>query len=177
MYGTVARMHIKAGMDDALKAYVEEAGGRTIPGSVAVYVYLFATVSGSLSLELGFVSAHPGWTVVIVIGTIVLLLLLGRFFWHRAAKLREQLATGGAVLGQPRRFMVGVVLPAAASFASVGRVTVHHTPIPTSRRRATTDASGQPKVNDTTDGCSRSTSASFRSHSSSFQCGRPGSTP
>ena len=86
--------------------------------SVAVYVYLFATVSGSLALELGFVSAHPAWTVVIVIGTIVLLVLLGRFFWHRAAKLREQVTTGGAVLAQPRRFMVGVVLPAAASFAS-----------------------------------------------------------
>jgi len=53
-----------------------------------------------------------------VIGTIVLLVLLGRFFWHRAAKLREQVTTGGAVLAQPRRFMVGVVLPAAASFAS-----------------------------------------------------------
>lgn len=86
--------------------------------SVAVYVYLFATVSGSLSLELGFVSAHPGWTVVIVIGTIVLLVLLGRFVWHRATKLREQVTTGGAVLAEPRRFMVGVVLPAAASFAS-----------------------------------------------------------
>lgn len=86
--------------------------------SVAVYVYLFASVSGSLSVELGFVSAHPGWTVVIVIGTIVLLVLLGRFFWHRAAKLREQVKTGGAVLAQPRRFMVGVVLPATASFTS-----------------------------------------------------------
>ena len=39
MYGTVAHMRIKPGMDDALKAYVEESGGRTIPGSVAVYVY------------------------------------------------------------------------------------------------------------------------------------------
>jgi uncharacterized membrane protein YbhN (UPF0104 family) len=93
--------------------------------SVAVYVYLFATVSGSLSLELGFVAKHPGLTAVIVIGTIVLLVLICRVFWHRAAKLRERLKTGGAILGQPRRFMIGVVAPSVASFgARLGIVAV-----------------------------------------------------
>jgi uncharacterized membrane protein YbhN (UPF0104 family) len=86
--------------------------------SVAMYVYLFATVSGSLSFELGFVSAHPGWTVVIVVGTVALLVLLCRIFWRRAAKLRDRVKTGGAILGQPRRFMVGVALPCTASFAA-----------------------------------------------------------
>ena len=86
--------------------------------SVAVYVYLFATVSGSLSLELEFVSKHPGLTAIIVIGGIVLLALLAKIFWNRATKLRERLKTGGAILGQPRRFMVGVVLPASASFGA-----------------------------------------------------------
>ena len=86
--------------------------------SVAMYVYLFATVSGSLSFELGFVSAHPGWTVVIVVGTVALLILLCRIFWRRAAKLRERVKTGGAILGQPRRFTVGVALPCTASFAA-----------------------------------------------------------
>jgi uncharacterized membrane protein YbhN (UPF0104 family) len=86
--------------------------------SVAMYVYLFATVSGSLSLELGFVSAHPGWTVVIVVGTVVLVVLLVRIFWHRAAKLRERVETGGAILGQPKRFLVGVALPCVASFTA-----------------------------------------------------------
>jgi uncharacterized membrane protein YbhN (UPF0104 family) len=86
--------------------------------SAASYLYLFLTVSGSLSIELGFVSKHPGLTVAIVVAGIVLLALLARVFWHRAANLREQLKSGGAVLGQPRRFMVGVALPAVASYAA-----------------------------------------------------------
>jgi uncharacterized membrane protein YbhN (UPF0104 family) len=86
--------------------------------SVVVYVYLFATVTGSLSLELPFLSKHPALAGVLVLGAIVLIVFLGRFFWHRATKLREQLKTGGAVLGQPKRFMVGVVLPAVGSFVA-----------------------------------------------------------
>jgi len=86
--------------------------------SVAVYVYLFATVPGSLSLELGFVSEHPALTVVLVLGAVLLIVLVCRFFWHRATKLRDELKSGGAILGQPRRFATGVALPAFASFAA-----------------------------------------------------------
>ncbi len=93
--------------------------------SVAVYVYLFATVPGSLSLELGFVSEHPALTAALALGVALLLLLVGRFFWHRATKLRDKLKSGGAILGQPRRFAVGVALPAVASFgARLGIVAV-----------------------------------------------------
>ena len=86
--------------------------------SIAVYVYLFATVSGSLSVDFAFVASHPGLTVLIAVGSVVLIVLLGRFFWARAAKLREQIKSGGAVLRQPRRFMLGVALPEVASFAA-----------------------------------------------------------
>ena len=93
--------------------------------SVAMYIYLFATVSGALSFELGFVSAHPGWTVVLVVAAVALLILLCRIFWGRAATLRDRVKTGGAILGQPRRFMVGVALPCVASFtARLGIVAV-----------------------------------------------------
>jgi uncharacterized membrane protein YbhN (UPF0104 family) len=93
--------------------------------SIAMYAYLFLTVGGSLKLELGFVSAHPGWTVVIVLGVVALLVLVCRIFWRRAAKLRAQLKTGGAILGEPRRFTVGVALPSVASFtARLGIVAV-----------------------------------------------------
>ena len=93
--------------------------------SVAMYVYLFATVPGSLSLELGFVSEHPGLTVVIALGVVLLLVWVCRFFWHRAAKLRGELKSGGAILGRPRRFATGVALPACASFlARLGIVAV-----------------------------------------------------
>jgi uncharacterized membrane protein YbhN (UPF0104 family) len=86
--------------------------------SAAVYLYLFLSVPGSFSLELGLLSEHPVLVLVIVLGAIALLVLLGRIFWQRAAKLREQLKTGGAVLGQPRRFLAGVVLPSTVSFAA-----------------------------------------------------------
>ncbi len=85
---------------------------------IAVYVYLFATVPGSLSLELGFLSEHPVLSGVIVVGALVLIVLVCRYFWRRAVKLRNELKNGGAVLGRPGRFMVGVALPEVASFTA-----------------------------------------------------------
>jgi len=84
--------------------------------NVASYIYLFVTVSGSLSIKLGFLDKHPVASVVIVVGGIVLLALVARIFWHRAAKLREQVKNGGAILGQPRRFLLGVALPELGSY-------------------------------------------------------------
>lgn len=86
--------------------------------NIAAYLYLFTTVSGSFSVELGFLSDHPGLSVLIAIGGIVLLVIVGRILWQRAAKLREQVKHGGAVLGQPRRFMLGVALPELGSYAA-----------------------------------------------------------
>jgi uncharacterized membrane protein YbhN (UPF0104 family) len=54
-----------------------------------------------------------------------LVVLLCRIFWRRAAKLRERVKTGGAILGQPKRFALGVALPCVASFtARLGIVAV-----------------------------------------------------
>jgi uncharacterized membrane protein YbhN (UPF0104 family) len=92
--------------------------------SIAMYVYLFATVSGSLSVDFKFASDHPGAAVAIVVGAIVLIVLLAMFFWHRST-LRDRIKTGGAILGQPKRFMIGVALPEVASFvARLGIVAV-----------------------------------------------------
>ncbi len=93
--------------------------------NVAVYLYLFITVSGSLSIKLGFLADHPLTVAVIAVGAVVLLVLLARIFWQRAAKLREQVKSGGAVLGQPRRFLVGVALPELGSYlARLGIIAV-----------------------------------------------------
>ena len=93
--------------------------------SVAVYVYLFATVPGSLALELGFVSKHPLFSALIALSAVALVVWVVRYLWHRAAKLRDELKSGGAILGQPRRFMAGVVLPSVASYvARLGIVAV-----------------------------------------------------
>lgn len=86
--------------------------------SVAVYVYLFLSVGRSLSLELEFLSGNPVGIILIAVAVVVLLVLVARFFWHRAAKLREELTTGAAILGQWRRFVVGVALPELASFVA-----------------------------------------------------------
>ncbi len=93
--------------------------------NVAAYVYLFATVAGSLSIKLDFLAEHPVASGLIALGGVVLLVLLARFFWVRATKLREQVKTGGAILGQPRRFLIGVALPEFGSYvARLGIVAV-----------------------------------------------------
>jgi uncharacterized membrane protein YbhN (UPF0104 family) len=93
--------------------------------NVASYLYLFATVSGSLSIKLDFLADHPVAGAVIFVGAILLLVLLARFFWRHAAKFRERVKIGGAILGQPRRFLIGVALPEFGSYlARLGIVAV-----------------------------------------------------
>jgi uncharacterized membrane protein YbhN (UPF0104 family) len=93
--------------------------------NVTLYLYLFLSVSGSFSIKLGFLSDHAGLLAVIAGGAIVLLALLVRLLWHRLAKLRAQLAAGGAILRQPRRFLLGVALPELGSYlARLGIIAV-----------------------------------------------------
>lgn len=84
--------------------------------NIALYLYLFLTVSGSFSIKLGFVADHAGLVVLIAVGAIVLLVLLARVFWERLAKLREQLVSGGAILRTPRRAFTRLVLPELGSY-------------------------------------------------------------
>jgi hypothetical protein len=62
--------------------------------NVALYLYLFLSVSGSFSIKLGFASDHSALLALILGGGIALLVLLARIFWRRLAKLRAQLAAG-----------------------------------------------------------------------------------
>ena len=84
--------------------------------NIALYLYLFISVSSSLSVNLGVVSDHPVAVAMFAIGAILLLALLARLFWRRAAKLRAQLAVGGAVLRTPRKALVSVALPELGSY-------------------------------------------------------------
>ncbi len=86
--------------------------------NVALYLYLFLTVSGSFSIKLGFLADHTGLVVLIVVGAIVLLALLARIFWEKLAGLRAQLVSGGAILRSPRRTLTGLVLPELGSYAA-----------------------------------------------------------
>jgi uncharacterized membrane protein YbhN (UPF0104 family) len=84
--------------------------------NVALYLYLFLTVSGSFSIKLGFLSDHAGLLVLIGAGAVALIVLLARVFWERLAKLREQLVAGGAILRTPRRAFTRLVLPELGSY-------------------------------------------------------------
>jgi uncharacterized membrane protein YbhN (UPF0104 family) len=93
--------------------------------NVALYLYLFLTVSGSFSIKLGFVSDHSALVALIAAGVTALLVLLARIFWRRLAKLRAQLVTGGAILRRPKAALLGLGLPALGSFlARLGIIAV-----------------------------------------------------
>jgi uncharacterized membrane protein YbhN (UPF0104 family) len=84
--------------------------------NLALYLYLFLSVAGSFSVKLGFLADNTGVVVAILLGGAFLAVLLGRIFWPRLAKLRAQVAQGGAVLGKPRRFLLDVVIPSRGSY-------------------------------------------------------------
>jgi uncharacterized membrane protein YbhN (UPF0104 family) len=87
----------------------------TVMGAL-VYVYLFATVPGSFSVELGGLREHPWLTGIIVIGGSALIVFVGRFFWEKLQKLWLEAKQGGAILSTPRKYLVQVVLPCFVSY-------------------------------------------------------------
>jgi uncharacterized membrane protein YbhN (UPF0104 family) len=103
----------------------------TLPGSIAaylvqkiffmiagtlVYLYLFLSVPGTFTENLGNEKAHPVLTVVIVVGIVVLIVLLVRIFWRQVKKLWNQAKQGGVILAQPRRYALHVFLPSFLSY-------------------------------------------------------------
>ena len=83
-----------------------------------VYLWLFLSVSGSFDVKLGWFSDHAGLTLVILVGGTALILLVGRLLWHRLRHTWENTKEGGAILGQPRRFLLEVVGVEAVSYAA-----------------------------------------------------------
>ncbi len=93
--------------------------------NIAVYLYLFLTVSGTFSIKLGFLADHEVLVLVVAGGGIALLVLLARVFWSRLAGLRAQLATGGAILREPRTALIRLALPELGSYlARLGIIAV-----------------------------------------------------
>lgn len=99
----------------AIAAYFVQKIFFTIAGTF-VYVYLFFSVEGSFTENLGNISEHPVATVAIVVGGGLLLVLLGRIFWQKVKKLWEQAKQGGVVLSRPRRYLLDVLLPSFLSW-------------------------------------------------------------
>jgi uncharacterized membrane protein YbhN (UPF0104 family) len=86
--------------------------------NVALYLYLFITVSGSLGVKLGVLEDHTGLVLAILAGGVLLLVLLARAFWPKLAKLRHEAAAGGAILRSPRRTLFDLFLPELGSYAA-----------------------------------------------------------
>jgi uncharacterized membrane protein YbhN (UPF0104 family) len=86
--------------------------------NIGLYLYLFLSVKGSFGIKLGFLEDHSGLVFVVLLGAVVLLALLARIFWPRLAKLRAELASGGAILRSPRKTLTDLVLPELGSYAA-----------------------------------------------------------
>ena len=81
------------------------------------YVFLFIAISGALNEAIGGITNHLplllGLLAVLVIGVVVLL----RVFRQRAEHALEKMKQGAAVLGNPRRYIVGVLLLQVVAYA------------------------------------------------------------
>jgi len=86
--------------------------------NIALYLYLFLTVSGSFSIKLGFLADHTLLVVLILVAAVALVVGLARIFWRRLEKVRKQIALGGAILRQPRRALFELFLPVLGSYAA-----------------------------------------------------------
>jgi uncharacterized membrane protein YbhN (UPF0104 family) len=83
------------------------------------YVYLFLTVGGSFSIQLGFVAEHPWATAIFVLGLGALLFLVGRVLRERVEHWWEQAKVGAQILVHLRAFLGRVVLPEAISWVAM----------------------------------------------------------
>jgi uncharacterized membrane protein YbhN (UPF0104 family) len=107
-----------------LAAFVVQKIFFTVMGAL-VYVYLFATVPGSFTVELGGLREHPGLIALIAIGVVLLLAALGRVFMAKLRELWLEAKQGGAILKSPGEYVVRVFLPSLAGYiAKLGVIAV-----------------------------------------------------
>ena len=99
----------------SIAAYLVQKIFFTIAGTF-IYLYLFLSVPGSFDLNLGNISAHPGFAILIAAGAVFLIVLLGRVFWKQVKKLWAQARQGGVILSTPRRYLTRVFLPSFLSY-------------------------------------------------------------
>ncbi len=89
----------------------------TVVGT-AVYLYLFLSVPGSFSLQLGWFDDHRVLAVVLILGGAFLIVLLCRVFWSKLKGLWAQAKQGGAILARPRDYFLKVALPSFGAWIS-----------------------------------------------------------
>ena len=76
-----------------------------------VYLYLFLTVPGSFTLELGAIANHRALALIILAATVIGAVLLVRAFWSRLKGLWERAKRGGVILADKKAYTVKVLIP------------------------------------------------------------------
>jgi len=99
----------------AIAAYLVQKIFFTIAGTF-VYLYLFLSVPGSFTENLGNVKENPLLVIGIVVGAVLLILIVGRIFWRQVKKLWNQAKQGGVILSQPKRYLTRAFLPSLLSW-------------------------------------------------------------
>src|SRR4029079_16772775 len=107
-----------------LGAYVVEKIFFTVIGAFT-YLYLFLSVSGSFDRKFAFVHERPWATAILVLGGILLIYLLIRAFWPKISQWWEDAKEGGAILAEPRKYLIRVFTPSLLGWiASLGVMAV-----------------------------------------------------
>jgi uncharacterized membrane protein YbhN (UPF0104 family) len=99
----------------AIAAYLVQKIFFTLAGTF-VYLYLFLSVPGSFTENLGNVKENPLLVIGIVVGAVLLILIVGRIFWRQVKKLWNQAKQGGVILSQPKRYLTRAFLPSLLSW-------------------------------------------------------------
>ena len=99
----------------SLAAYLVQKIFFTIAGTF-VYLYLFLSVPGSFDENLGNVSDHPGLSIAIAVGAVLLVVIVGRIFWQQVKKLWEKAKQGGVILSRPKEYFTNAFLPSLLSW-------------------------------------------------------------
>ncbi len=99
----------------SIAAYLVQKIFFTIAGTF-VYLYLFLSVPGSFDAEFGNLSDHPGVSIAIAAGAVMLIVILGRIFWRQLKKLWLKAKQGGVILSRPKEYLTRVFLPSLLSW-------------------------------------------------------------
>ena len=107
-----------------LGAYAVEKIFFTVIGAFT-YLYLFLSVGGSFDIKFSFVHEHPWATAIFLLGGCYLIFLLIRRFWPKVVAWWEDAKDGGAILAEPRKYMIRVFTPSLLGWiASLGVMAV-----------------------------------------------------
>ncbi len=131
--GLNAFLPASAGTVAMLGLFRANIKGATVPGLVGatvveniffgvmgalVYLWLFLGVAGSFDVHFDWLADHWVAAIVIVGGGILLVFITVRMLWRRFERTWEKAKEGGAIVKQPRKFMVQVVGVEAISYVA-----------------------------------------------------------